>query len=1566
MFSRRITIVVPLVITMLVLIGAGASSALAQCLPPPLPGESHPCISIFGSFTNPNGIAVDESTGDVYVAQLGTSEQQTVSIQGGPEGGGFTLEFKGKKTSVLSVSGTSAPSAEAVQTALRELSTIGPANNSNVTVSEEGALPSTVTYTVSFQGELATVSLPLLACDGSALTGGTSPACTVATTVPGVDSKVSKFDANGNPIESWGTNGTLNGGTTTAGSFAIPNAPGTPAAIAVDNSTNPSDPSTGDLYVMDAGHEVIDKFSPSGAYLGQIASSFSGKLLGLGVDASGNVRVDVRGNSSTEPATDVFDSSPANNFVMLLNTHGTQTEISSESIDGFATGDLTKDDYLLYSCGCMVKIGPDGEELGRVDGGSTGVAAAVDKVTGHLYIDDGSYVAEWDTGAMNGSETSSGTLVSSFGSLPISLKKQGGVAVNGASGDIYVSDPIDGQVDVFASAEPAITAVAPVDVTETGATLKGTVNPRGIAVASCRFEYGSTGTYGQGAGSYSHSVPCEPTPGEGGGQIGKGTQPVTVSAKVTGLQPGTLYHFHLVAGNADGTSLSSGLFPTVAASFGLKSFEAAFLNKDGTPDTQAGSHPYEFTTDLEFNPNIVQREAIGDLRYITQPNGNLKDVIENLPPGFFGDPNATTKKCTLKELYPAAHPLSAECPPESEIGEVESTYIGGTGTEVTVRDPAYSVTPPPGVAFQIASHLLAPNAFIDVELPAGGNSGLRGKVIGAPGIVPVLNTRLTLFGVPPHGATRPLLTLPTSCNGPLTSTLSVDSYQNPGQFANASSVTRNAAGTPGGMSGCAQLEFPPSIEAKPDVSDASSTSGLTVGVHVSQKAAFNPEGLAESGVRDLTVALPAGVAINPADADGLEVCSGDPNTLAPGELGSPSDQIGYLGPKEFNPEFEPGDSTATFTSELANPLQPGTNFCPNGSKIGTVRIKTPLLSNPLEGAVYLAAQEANPFGSLMAMYLVAEDPVSGTIIKQTGKVELCENTEEVLDSVSCEAPGQIVATLKNMPDDPFEEAELHFFGGERSPLRTPSRCGTYTTKASFTPWDGNGPVNTTSSFQITSGPNESPCPGASLPFNPSVNAGSTNIQAGEFSPFTLSFIRHDGEQNVQSAQATLPPGLSGMLSNITLCQEPQANEGACPESSLIGTTTVSVGVGSHPFVVTGGKDYLTGPYNGSGGCTMGTSGCAPFGLTFEIPAKAGPFDFEKTAKHHPTCDCVIVRGKIEINPLTSALTITTNPPGSQDSIPTSLEGIPLEIQQVNATTTRSNFQFNPTSCAKMALVGHLLSSEGAQDTVEQPYQVTNCAALKFEPKLSVSTSGKTSKAKGASLTTKLTYPKVPQGTDADIAKVKVELPKQLPSRLTTLQKACTAKQFEADPAGCPAESKIGYAVVHTPILPVPLVGPAIFVSHGGEAFPSLTMVLQGDGVTIDLVGTTFISKSSVTSTTFKAVPDQPFSSFELTLPEGKYSALTANGNLCSLTKTVTVKKKVRVRTHGHSKTVTRKVKETQPASLTMPAEFVAQNGAVLHQSTKVGVTGCPKAKKHRKRAKKTTAKHKKGAGKKKA
>jgi hypothetical protein len=1350
---------------------------------------------------------------------------------------------------------------------------------------------------------------------------------------------VSRFDADGNPIEFPALHSnTLTGSATPAHSFSFPDAYGTPAQVAVDNSTDPADPSRGDLYVMDAGHDVIDKFNSNGEYLYQITAPFESGvnlgegaesgLKGLAIAGDGDLRVLIQGPSVYNKEVpvervDQYDNAVDNDFInQIEQLEFTGDEYSKKPAEfSFSIGP-TGADYVMYECGCVEKYGSGERELvtlGRVDNASGDVAMAVDPATGHLYIDKQSSVVEWDTGGMDGyayapehqdEPLASAAFISEFGSLQLSgvAAQQGGIAVNGATGDIYVSNPANGKVYVYATAPPAVAAGSATNIAKTSVTLQGDVDPRDVPVSSCEFEYekapreaGSVEIYGTPVTAFLHSVPCQQTPA----QVGSGASPVGVSADIDGLEPGTLYYFRLTAGNANGESASQGMFATADSGFGLKSFSVSFVNANGATDTQAGSHPYEMVTSFTFNTRAVRQIATEESPYRYKPVGSPKNIIFIPPPGLVGNPDATEAKCKLSELAESSvgSLVTGGCPPGSKVGvmRIQTDGYGEGGYWL------WNMAPPRGLAAQFGTNILGfPNAFIDAALQTGGQYPVQTESLDIPAIESLYEIKVTLFGtVGGGGSPKPFLSLPTGCTGPLRSTISTDSYENPGHYVSESEVSRNTNGEPVVLSGCSNLAFPPAIAAAPDVSDASSSSGLTVGVHVPQKSIFNPDGLAESSLRDTTVALPAGVAINPAGADGLEACS---EGLA-----------GFRGFEEFNREAEPGVKWATFapfepgvtnvtpTPIASEALRPGVNVCPNGSKIATVKIKTPLLPNPLEGAVYLAAQNENPFGSLIAMYMLVEDPVSGSTVKLAGEVRLCQSAGEVVEGMSCQAPGQIVTTFENTPDLPFEELELHFFGGERAPLSTPSRCGTYTTKASFTPWDGNAPVTSESSFNIEHGPNGTPCPGASLPFDPSLTAGTASNQAGGFTPFTLTMSREDGQQTLRSVSLRMPPGLSGLLTGVELCPEAQADEGTCGPNSLIGETTVSVGVGDQPFTVKGGRVYLTGPYEG-----------APFGLSIVNPAKAGPYDLEKTPSRHPTCDCIVVRSKIEVNPTTAGLTVTSDnePPYN---IPTMIEGIPLEIQHVNVTITRPGFTFNPTDCSPLSIAGELHSTEGATDSLSVPFQATNCASLGFKPRFSASTSGKTSRANGASLHVKLTYPKAPFGSQANIAKVKVDLPKQLPSRLTTLQKACIAATFDANPASCPPASIVGRAKAITPLIPVPLEGPAYFVSHGGAKFPELIVVLEGYGVRIDLHGETFISKAGITSSTFATVPDQPVGSFELTLPEGKDSALAANGDLCK-------------------------------SKLAMPTAFVAQNGAEIHESTKIGVTGCPKSKKARKAA----------------
>jgi hypothetical protein len=652
------------------------------------------------------------------------------------------------------------------------------------------------------------------------------------------------------------------------------------------------------------------------------------------------------------------------------------------------------------------------------------------------------------------------------------------------------------------------------------------------------------------------------------------------------------------------------------------------------------------------------------------------------------------------------------------------------------------------------------------------------------------------------------------------------------------------------------------MQAEPTTDSAASPSGLSFQLNFHDEGLTSPENLIQSELNKTVVTLPEGLTIDPSAGVGLAGCT-----------------------------------SADYAKETLA-ATPGTG-CPNESELGTVQIETPLLTQKIDGSIFVAQPYENPFNSLVALYVVAKSPETGIIIKLAGRVEAGGQP-----GVEGLAPGQLRTVFEGNPPLPFDHFTFHFREGAQAPLITPATCGGFSINAALTPWsEPTAVLNDTSSFEITSGVGGGACPSSGAPpFNPGIQSGTLNNNAGTFSPFYLHLARTDGEQYISGFSTKLPPGLIGDLTGIPFCPEADIEAArhktgrqeeaspSCPAASQIGHTLVGTGVGAVLAYVPG-KVYLAGPFDG-----------APFSLVSVTSAVVGPFDL----------GTVVLRFGLDINPYTAQVSVS---PTTSEPIPTILHGIVTHVRDIRVYIERPGdapFTLNPTSCNPMAIGSTLTSSQGASSTITSPFQAASCATLKFEPRVSFSTNGKTSKQNGAGLITKVTYPSAPQGTYANIGYVKVELPKALPSRLTTLQKACLAKVFEENPAKCPPESRIGYATVHTPVFPVPLEGPAIFVSHGGEAFPSLTMVLQGYGVTIDLVGTTFISKAGITSTTFKTVPDTPFSTFELVLPPGPYSALAANVNLCK-------------------------------QKLVLPNEWVGANGAVLRKDSTLNVTGCAPA-----------------------
>ncbi len=941
---------------------------------------------------------------------------------------------------------------------------------------------------------------------------------------------------------------------------------------------------------------------------------------------------------------------------------------------------------------------------------------------------------------------------------------------------------------------------------------------------------------------------------------------VFVNVKVEGAHSGEENEASISGGGAPSASVQHPIVVSGEATpFGVEQYEMRPENADGSPDTQAGSHPFQLSTVIALNQATEAR----------RPPAAVKDLHFKLPAGLIGDP-VPFPECPLADFAADVGAGHNFCPDDTAVGvaSVSISFPANPEVPATIAAPLFNLTPVYGEPARFGFEALGVLIYLDTSVRTGEDYGITVSVNNITEIAGFISSRVTFWGVPGdprHDSVRgwnclqpgqvsspctavgqesppPLLSLPTSCTGPVHTSVEADSWQDPGAFTAPAEYTfQDNLERPVGLDGCNHLLFSPSLEVAPDGHAASTPTGLSVGVRVPQETLLSAEGLAPPNVKDIAVTLPEGVQISPAGAGGLQACSQAQVALS----------------------------------------SPGPSSCPEASKIGTVEITTPLLPEPVEGGVYLAEQNNNPFGSLVGMYLVAQNAKAGVIIKLAGEV--------ALNAVS----GQLVATFPNEPELPFEEAKLHFFGSDRAPLSTPPSCGAYTTTASVSPWSGNAPVAASSTFNITSGPDETGC-ASPRPFNPGFAAGSTNVQAGAYTPLTLTMSRPDADQTLAKLSIVFPPGVSAGLQGVKLCEEPQAAQGQCPAESQIGQVTASAGLGGDPFPVETGKAYITGPYEGD-----------PFGVEIVVPAIAGPFNLGTE----------VVRSKVDVDPTDAHLTVVS------DAFPTILDGIPLQLQHVNVTVNRPGFVFNPTSCEPMKLTGELESTEGARADVGVPFQVTNCAALSFKPVFKASTSAKTSRVQGASLHVTLTLPSGARGTLSNVAKVKVSLPKQLPSPLKTLQKACTEKVFEEDPANCPVASRVGEATVGTPVLEGPLSGPAYFVSHGGAKYPELIMVLVGeDGVTVQVHGETFISKAGITTATFATVPDVPFSTFELTLPEREYPALTANGNLCK-------------------------------GSLLMPTELVGQNGLVVAQSTKIAVTGCPKTKKTTKKKARHAKKH---------
>jgi hypothetical protein len=927
------------------------------------------------------------------------------------------------------------------------------------------------------------------------------------------------------------------------------------------------------------------------------------------------------------------------------------------------------------------------------------------------------------------------------------------------------------------------------------------------------------------------------------------------------------------------------------SSFGIHDFSSAAYGQDGLPDTQAGDHPNMLTTRFDLTSKVNGEYAEGR-EY--SPIEEAKGVVVDLPLGLAGDPLAAPQCLEIDLLGGAGETI---CPSASRVGMIDLEHVGHPnsslrpGTEGDVISAIYNMVPENGYpavfgfnyeGFSVVMYASVVHTAVGYELQV--------TVPGVPRAREPEGASLTFFGDPAErdGGSSPttaFFTNPASCSsGPLNARIEADSWLEPANWQSKEATVYPQ------VTGCNMLQFNPTFELKPETTQADTPSGYEVDLSVPQARNLFPD-LATPDLKNATVTLPEGLSVSPSTADGLVGCQ------ATGPEGIDFPNHTRPDGEEMHPD-EAGEGEEIGADGLSH-LAPG--HCPAKSKVGEVEIETPVLPpHTLKGSMYVAeptcgvaghqacTEASATNGELYGIYL--EVAGSGVVVKLRGKVEANPGT------------GRLTTTFSENPQLPFSELKLKLKGGERAPLANPQTCGVATATSSLEPWsapESGASATPLSSFGVSG------C-GSPQPFAPGFLAQTSTPIAGGFSPFTLTFSRSDGEQNLSGLTVTTPPGLLGVLKSVVQCPEPEAQKGECGPQSLIGHTQVAAGAGSHPFWESG-TVYLTGPYKDQ-----------PFGLSIVVPAVAGPFNLGN----------VIVRAAIHVDPKTSALTVTSDP------LPQIIDGVPLRIQTASVNIDRSGFMFNPTNCSQEHVTGTISAAQGASASVSSPFAVGTCKNLPFKPKFSASTAGKASKAGGASLDVKVSSKGGPQpgGGEANIKSVKVDLPKQLPSRLTTLQKACTAKVFEANPASCPKESNVGMATASTAVLAHPLIGPAYLVSHGGVAFPDLEIVLQGEGIALILDGNTQIKKG-ITSSTFKSVPDAPISSFELKFPTGKFSILGTN-----------VPQKSKYSLCGQT--------------LAMPTAITGQNGAVVKQTTKISITGCPKPKKSQKIKRKTKPKRK--------
>jgi hypothetical protein len=607
-----------------------------------------------------------------------------------------------------------------------------------------------------------------------------------------------------------------------------------------------------------------------------------------------------------------------------------------------------------------------------------------------------------------------------------------------------------------------------------------------------------------------------------------------------GAKSGEVNEATVSGGEAPSVSTSRGVQIGSGVPFGLESYEMGAEEQGGGgggagPDLQAGSHPFQLTTAFTFD----QTGEPG------KPPALAKDLRLELPVGLINNPTPFPR-CTLTRFVTSSSGVD-ECPADTALGVASVTVDDPADfgpAPVTLTVPVFSLEPAVGEPARFGFDVENVPVLLDASVRVGTDYGITLSANDIPQTITLIGATLTFWGVPgdprhddsrgwscvdderyraidgslppcyPLGEAHPppFLTLPVSCTALPEAVAEADSWKEPGVFGSYPSSVRWP-----GFAGCERLPSGGSIQVAPDNGEADTPAGFAVQWHVPQETSLNPEGLAESDLEDVTIALPSGMQLNPA-------IEADPQGCTPGEIG-------------FTRVNAPTGADE-FTSEAPS--------CPEASKIATVRIDTPLLPDPIEGFVYLAARQNGPGpfeklenqpGFLAGMYLVAEDPIAGVLVKIPGTL-----TREPVS-------GQIVMGVEDMPQLPFEDTQIAFFGGAHAPFSTPAYCGLYTTTASFTPWSGDVASTASSSFEINTGPDGSGPAGCPAPKQSGGGSAGSGVASGSSA----------GAGGITGVASTTRPRVSGSTAGLVVSCAGSAGSSCTIELTLSVTETMKHG-----------------------------------------------------------------------------------------------------------------------------------------------------------------------------------------------------------------------------------------------------------------------------------------------------------------------------------------------------------------------------------------------------------------------